>query len=170
MIGNPNPDFNLGLSFNIAWKGLDFSINGYGAFGQQVAKSYRQFSDHPDHNYCTDVYTKYWTGEGSTNRYPRFSDGKNVNMSEISSVWIEDADYFKFQNITLGYDFNRLIKWKGVRKLRAYVSAQNMLTITKYSGMDPEVGFGNGASYASGIDVGNYPSSNAWIFGLNITF
>lgn len=170
MIGNPNPDFNLGLSFNIAWKGLDFSINGYGAFGQQVAKSYRQFSDHPDHNYCTDVYTKYWTGEGSTNRYPRFSDGKNVNMSEISSVWIEDADYFKFQNITLGYDFNRLIKWKGVRKLRAYVSAQNMLTITKYSGMDPEVGFGNSASYASGIDVGNYPSSNAWIFGLNITF
>lgn len=170
MIGNPNPDFNLGLSFNIAWKGLDFSINGYGAFGQQVAKSYRQFSDHPDHNYCTDVYTKYWTGEGSTNRYPRFSDGKNVNMSEISSVWIEDADYFKFQNITLGYDFNRLIKWKGVRKIRAYVSAQNMLTITKYSGMDPEVGFGNGASYASGIDVGNYPSSNAWIFGLNITF
>ena len=170
MIGDPNPDFNLGLSFNIAWKGFDFAVNGYGAFGQQVAKSYRQFSDHPDNNYCTDVYTKYWTGEGSTNRYPRFTDGKNVNMSEISKVWVEDSDYFKVQNITLGYDFNRLFKWKAVSRFRAYVSAQNMLTFTKYSGMDPEVGFGNGASWASGIDVGNYPSSNAWIFGLNINF
>ena len=170
MIGDPNPDFNLGFSFNIAWKGLDFSVNGYGAFGQQVAKSYRQFSDHPDNNYCTDVFTKYWNGEGSTNRYPRFSDGKNVNMSEISKVWVENADFVKIQNITLGYDFNRLFKWKGVEKIRAYVSAQNMLTFTKYSGMDPEVGFGNGAAWASGIDNGYYPSSNAWIFGLNINF
>ena len=170
MIGDPNPDFNLGFSFNITWKGIDFSVNGYGAFGQQVAKSYRQFSDHPDNNYCTDVFTKYWTGEGSTNRYPRFSDGKNVNMSEISRVWVEDADYLKVQNITLGYDFNRLFKWQNVGKIRAYVSAQNMLTFTKYSGMDPEVGFGNGAAWASGIDNGYYPSSNAWIFGLNINF
>ena len=170
MIGDPNPDFNLGLSFNLAYKGFDFSVNGYGAFGQQVAKSYRQFSDHPDNNYCTDVFTKYWTGEGSTNRYPRFSDGKNVNMSEISKVWVEDADYFKIQNITLGYNFNQLFKWKNVSKIRAYVSAQNMLTFTNYSGMDPEVGFGNGAAWASGIDNGYYPSSNAWIFGLNITF
>ena len=170
MIGDPNPDFNIGFSFNVAWKGFDFSLTGYGAFGQQVAKSYRQFSDHPDNNYCTDVFTKYWTGEGSTNRYPRFSDGKNVNMSEISKVWVEDADYVKVQNVTLGYDFNRLLKWKNVSKIRAYVSAQNMLTFTKYSGMDPEVGFGNGASWASGIDNGYYPSSNAWIFGFNINF
>ncbi|MCQ2175247.1 MAG: TonB-dependent receptor [Bacteroidales bacterium] len=170
MIGSPHPSYNLGISFNIAWKGFDFAVNGYGAFGLQVAKSYRQFSDHPDNNYCTDVYTKYWTGEGSTNRYPRFTDGKNVNMSELSKVWVEDADYFKVQNITLGYDFNKLFKWKAVSRFRAYVSAQNMLTFTNYSGMDPEVGFGNGASWASGIDVGNYPSSNAWIFGLNINF
>lgn len=170
MIGDPNPDFNLGFSINVAYKGFDLAINGYGAFGQQVAKSYRQFSDHPDNNYCTDVFTKYWTGEGSTNRYPRFSDGKNVNMSEISRVWVEDADYLKVQNITLGYDFNRIFKWKNVGKIRAYVSAQNMLTFTKYSGMDPEVGFGNGASWASGIDNGYYPSSNAWIFGFNINF
>ena len=170
MIGDPNPSYNIGLSLNLSWKGFDFALNGYGALGLQVAKSYRQFSDHPDNNYCTDVFTKYWDGEGSTNRYPRFSDGKNVNMSELSKVWVEDADYFKFQNITLGYDFNRLLKCKNVGRIRAYVSAQNMLTITKYSGMDPEVGFGNGASWASGLDLGNYPSSNAWIFGLNINF
>lgn len=170
MIGDPNPDFNLGLSFNIAYKGFDFAVNGYGAFGQQIAKSYRHFSNRPDENYTTDVYTKYWTGEGTTNRYPRFSDGKNVNMSEVSSIWIEDGDYFKISNITLGYDLKRVLKFLPVQKFRLYVSAQNMITFTGYSGMDPEIGYGDGKNWASGIDVGNYPGSNAWIGGINITF
>ena len=170
MIGDPNPDYNIGLSFNLSWKGIDFAVNGYGALGQQIAKSYRHFSNKPDENYTTDVYTKWWTGEGSTNRYPRFSDGKNTNMSEVSSIWIEDGSYFKISNITLGYDFNRLFKWKACQRIRAYVSAQNMLTFTKYSGMDPEIGYGDGQGWMSGVDVGNYPSSRAWIFGLNIAF
>jgi len=170
MIGDPNPDYTTGLSMSIQFKGFDFSLNGYGSFGQQVAKSYRQFSDHPDDNYCTDVYTKYWTGEGSTNRYPRFTHGKHVNMSELSKVWVEDADFFKISQISLGYDLKKAIKALPVTKFRVYVSALNMLTFTKYSGMDPEVGFGNGASWASGIDCGYYPSSNSWQVGLNITF
>lgn len=170
MIGDPNPDFNLGLSLNLAYKGFDLAVNGYGMFGQQIAKNYREFSNNPDHNYTTDVYTKYWTGEGSTNRYPRFSDGKNTNMSEISSVWIEDGDFFKINNITLGYDLKRCCSWLPVQKLRLYVQAQNMLTFTNYSGMDPEVGYGDGQSWGSGIDLGNYPSSNAWIGGLTINF
>ena len=170
MIGDPNPDYTAGLSMSLQFKGFDFSLNGYGSFGQQVAKSYRQFSDHPDDNYCTDVYTKYWTGEGSTNRYPRFTHGKHVNMSELSKVWVEDADFFKISQISLGYDLKKAIKALPVTKFRVYVSALNMLTFTKYSGMDPEVGFGNGASWASGIDCGYYPSSNSWQVGLNITF
>ena len=170
MIGDPNPDYTVGLNINIAYKGFDFSLNGYGSFGQQVAKSYRQFSDHPDDNYCTDVYTKYWTGEGSTNRYPRFTDGKNVNMSEISRVWIEDADFFKISRISIGYDLKRVAKFLPVSKCRIYVSASNMFTFTSYSGMDPEVGFGNGTSWASGIDCGYYPSSRSWQVGLNINF
>ena len=170
MIGDPNPDFTLGLNINISYKGFDFALNGYGSFGQQVAKSYRQFSDHPDDNYCTDVYTKYWKGEGSTNRYPRFSDGKTANMSEISRVWIEDADFFKISRISLGYDFKRLYSKLPVQKCRLYVSLSNFFTFTGYSGMDPEVGFGNGASWASGIDCGYYPSARSWQVGLNINF
>ena len=170
MIGDPNPDYTVGLNINIAYKGFDFSLNGYGSFGQQVAKSYRQFSDHPDDNYCTDVYTKYWTGEGSTNRYPRFTDGKHVNMSEISRVWIEDADFFKISRISFGYDIKRVAKFLPVNKCRIYVSASNMFTFTDYSGMDPEVGFGNGTSWASGIDCGYYPSARSWQVGLNINF
>ena len=170
MIGDPNPDFTVGLSLNLAWKGIDFSLNGYGQFGQQVAKSYRQFSDHPDDNYCTDVYTKYWNGEGSTNHYPRFTHGKHVNMSELSRVWLEDADFFKISNITLGYDLKRAIKNLPLAKFRVYVSAVNMFTFTGYTGMDPEVGFGNNTSWATGIDNGYYPSSRSWQVGLNIVF
>ena len=170
MIGDPNPDFTVGLSINLEWKGLDFSLNGYGSFGQQVAKSYRQFSDHPDDNYTTDVYTKYWNGEGSTNHYPRFTHGKHVNMSELSRVWLEDADFFKISNISLGYDIKRVAKFLPVSKCRLYVTATNMFTFTGYSGMDPEVGFGNGTSWATGIDNGYYPSSRSWQVGLNIIF
>ena len=170
MIGDPNPDYNLGLTLYLQFKGFDFSMNGYGAFGQQVAKSYRQFSDHPDDNYCTDVYTKYWTGEGTTDRYPRFTHGKHVNQSELSRVWIEDADYFKISRLSLGYDLKRAMKFLPVARFHLYVAAQNMFTFTKYSGMDPEVGFGNDTNWASGIDNGYYPSARSWQVGVNITF
>ncbi len=170
MIGDPNPDFTAGLNINISYKGFDLGINGYGSFGQQVAKSYRQFSDHPDDNYCTDVFTKYWTGEGSTNEYPRFTHGKTANMSEISRVWIEDADFFKISRISFGYDFKRLYSKLPVQKCRLYVSLNNFICFTGYSGMDPEVGFGNGSSWASGIDCGYYPSSRSFQVGLNVNF
>ena len=170
MIGDPNPDYTVGLNITVAYKGFDLGINGYGSFGQQVAKSYRQFSDHPDDNYCTDVYTKYWTGEGSTNEYPRFSDGKTANMSEISRVWIEDADFFKISRISFGYDFKKLYSKLPVQKCRLYVSLNNFICFTGYSGMDPEVGFGNGTSWASGIDCGYYPSSRAFQVGMNVNF
>ena len=170
MIGDPNPDYTLGLNVTVAYKGFDLGINGYGSFGQQVAKSYRQFSDHPDDNYCTDVYTKYWTGEGSTNEYPRFSDGKTANMSEISRVWIEDADFFKISRISFGYDFKKLYSKLPVQKCRLYISLNNFICFTGYSGMDPEVGFGNGTSWASGIDCGYYPSSRSFQVGANINF
>ena len=170
MIGDPNPDYTVGLNITVSYKGFDFGLNGYGSFGQQVAKSYRQFSDHPDDNYCTDVYTKYWTGEGSTNEYPRFSDGKTANMSEISRVWIEDADFFKISRISFGYDFKKLYSKLPVQKCRLYVSLNNFICFTGYSGMDPEVGFGNGTSWASGIDCGYYPSSRSFQVGMNINF
>jgi TonB-linked SusC/RagA family outer membrane protein len=170
MIGNPNPDYNLGLSINLAYKGFDFSLNGYGAFGQQIAKSYRHFSSKPDENYTTDVFTKYWTKEGSTDRYPRFTHGKHANMGEVSKIWIEDGDYFKISNITFGYDFKILFKNMPLTRCRLDVSAENMFTLTQYTGMDPEIGYGDGTEWMSGVDVGNYPTANAWIFGVNLTF
>lgn len=146
------------------------SINAYGAFGQQIAKSYREFSNSPNNNYTTDVYTKYWTGEGSTNRYPAFTHGKNTNFKELSDLYIENGDYVKISNVSFGYDLKSAFKKLPLHKLRVYVSAQNLFTFTKYSGFDPEVGYGNGEGWASGIDIGYYPSPKTILGGINIVF
>jgi len=169
-IGNPHPDLNLGLNLSLEYKGLDFSINAYGMYGHQIAKSYRNFSDKPNHNYTTDVYSKYWTGEGSTNRYPRFTDGKNTNMKEISDLYIEDANFLKISNITIGYDLKHIWSNLPLQKIRIYVSGQNLFTFTDYSGMDPEVGYGDNENWAGGIDLGYYPNPRTILGGLNITF
>jgi TonB-linked SusC/RagA family outer membrane protein len=169
-IGNPHPDFTGSFSLNLAYKGLDFSVTAYGAFGQQVMKSYRSFSDTPNDNYTTDVYTKYWTGEGSTNRYPSFSYGKHENFKDISDIYVENADYVKISNVTIGYNFKNAWKNLPASQLRIYVAAQNLFTISGYSGMDPEVGDGAGYSWTSGIDSGYYPSSRTFMVGINLKF
>jgi TonB-linked SusC/RagA family outer membrane protein len=169
-IGNPHPDFTGSFSLNLAYKGLDFSVTAYGAFGQQVMKSYRSFSDTPNDNYTTDVYTKYWTGEGSTNRYPSFSYGKHENFKDISDIYVENADYVKISNVTIGYNFKNAWKNLPASQLRIYVAAQNLFTISGYSGMDPEVGDGGGYSWTSGIDSGYYPSSRTFMVGVNLKF
>jgi len=170
MIGNPHPKFTMGFNFNCSYKGFDLSVNAYGAFGHQIAKSYREFSNSPNNNYTTDVYTKYWTGEGSTNRYPAFTHGKNTNFKELSDLYIENGDYVKISNVSFGYDLKSAFKKLPLQKLRIYVSAQNLFTFTKYSGFDPEVGYGNGESWASGIDIGYYPSPKTILGGINIVF
>ncbi len=170
MIGNPHPDYTGSLSLNLAWKGFDLSVTAYGAFGHQILKSYRSFSDTPNDNYTTDVYTKYWTGEGSTNRYPSFSYGKHENFVDISDIYIEDADFVKLSNITFGYNIANSWKRLPFSELRFYVTAQNLYTFSNYSGMDPEVGYGAGYNWASGIDNGYYPSSKTFMAGVNIKF
>ncbi|MBP7508473.1 MAG: TonB-dependent receptor [Prolixibacteraceae bacterium] len=170
MIGNPHPKFTMGFNFNCSYKGIDLSVNAYGAFGHQIAKCYREFSNSPNNNYTNEVYTKYWTGEGSTNRYPAFTHGKNTNFKELSDLYIEDGDYVKISNISIGYDLKSVIKKLPLQKLRIYITAQNLFTFTKYSGFDPEVGYGNSESWASGIDIGYYPSPKTILGGINIVF
>ena len=169
MIGNPNPDFNLGLNFWMAYKNFDFAISGYGAFGQQIAKSYRSFVDRPADNFTTEFLYETWQGEGTSNRLPRLSDGSNPNWMNISDIWIEDGSFFRISNVTLGYDFSKLIKSKYVGKCRIYVSAQNLYTFTKYSGMDPEIGYGDD-DWSSGIDLGFFPSPRTILVGVNLQF
>ena len=169
MIGDPNPHFTTGLNFWMAYKGFDFSIAGYGAFGQQIAKSYRSFADSQRDNFTTDVF-QTWQGEGTSNRLPILTYGSNRNWQNISDIYIENGDYFKVSNVTLGYDFRRLVNMKHISKCRLYFTAQNLLTLTGYSGMDPEIGKGTEDDWVSGIDVGFYPSARTFLIGVNIQF
>ena len=169
MIGDPNPHFTAGLNFWMAWKGFDFNIAGYGAFGHQVAKSYRSFADSQRDNFTTEVF-QTWQGEGTSNKYPRLTYGSNPNWQNISDIYIENGDYFKISNVCIGYDFRKLVDMKYISKCRLFFQAQNLLTITKYSGMDPEMGKGTDDDWASGIDVGFYPSSRTFLFGVNLQF
>ena len=169
-IGNPNPDIMLGVNLGFNWKGLDFAVNGAGAFGMQIMRSYRSFSDAPYQNYDTTIFNR-WYGEGTSNDQPKISSTGSPNTNYVSTRYMEDADYFKIKTITLGYDFKNL--WKGCpfQQLRLYVQAQNLITFTGYTGLDPEVGNSAGGNgWASGVDLGLYPPSRTYLVGANIKF
>lgn len=169
IIGNPHPDITLGVNFNVEWKGIDLSMNLYGAFGHQILKNYRDYSIAPYNNFTSDVYER-WHGENTSNKMPRLSSSSHTNWSRISSIYIEDADFLKIKNLTIGYDLKQAFKKLPLQRLRLYVTGQNLFTFTGYSGMDPEIGYGAGDSWASGIDLGNYPSSRIYMIGANIQF
>ena len=170
MIGDPNPDFILGFNLNMQYKGFDFSVTGRGALGQQIAKSYRSFGDSPTQNYTKDVYGS-WTGEGTSNKLPRLNSGSYTNWIMISDIFLETGDYVKIANVSIGYDFSKLINTSPFGKLRLYFSGNNLFTFTGYSGMDPEIGYGyEDSSWMSGIDLGSYPSSSTYIVGVNFKF
>jgi TonB-linked SusC/RagA family outer membrane protein len=169
MIGSGHPDFLLGFNLYFAWKGLDFSITGAGAFGQEIAKSYRSFADSPLQNFTTDIFGR-WTGEGTSNKLPRLTTGSNINWQNISDIYIEKGDYVKIQNVQLGYDFKQAFRKLPFGQVRLYVSAQNVYTFTKYSGLDPEIGYGADQGWVQGIDLGYYPAPRTYMVGLNIKF
>ena len=169
-IGNPNPDVMLGVNLGCSWKGFDFAVNGAGAFGQQIMRSYRSFSDAPYQNYDTTIFNR-WHGEGTSNTVPRISATGHQNTNWVSTRYMENADYFKIKTITLGYDFKHIWKACPLQQLRFYVQAQNLVTFTGYTGLDPEVGnTAGGKNWASGIDLGLYPPSRTFLVGASIKF
>ena len=169
-IGNPHPDVTLGITLGCEWKGFDFGVTGSGAFGMQVMQCYRTALLANQYNsYTVDAFDR-WHGEGTSNKYPRLTVGQIADQW-VSTRYMQDADYFKIQNITLGYNFNKIWKGSPFSQLRLYVQAQNLYTFTKYTGVDPEVGSAGGAdSWARGIDVGLYPSARTFIVGASIKF
>lgn len=172
-LGNGLPKYTFGFNFNLAWKGFDLSANFTGAAGFQIAQSYRN-PDSPQANYSRRIL-KRWTGEGTSNEIPRVTYG-DVGNWLFSDLYLQDGDYIRLQNLTMGYDFKKLISWKGLSKMRLYFQVQNLFTLTKYDGMDPEIGSFNGTdgnssdSWVSGVDMGYYPHPRTFIVGLNLAF
>jgi TonB-linked SusC/RagA family outer membrane protein len=170
-LGNPNPDFEMGLQINLEYKSFYLNTTLVGKYGMQVMQSYRSFSDNFTQNYTSSVFDR-WHGEGTSTKMPRLTYGSNRNQQYISDIYMHDADYLRVNNLTFGYDFSKLVQSKvdAISALKMYVAVNNLYTFTKYDGMDPEVRFGHDASWASGIDLGLYPLPRTVMFGLSLGF
>jgi TonB-dependent starch-binding outer membrane protein SusC len=172
MLGNPIPDFELGIQLNASWKGIYANVTLTGKFGHQVMRSYRSFADNFDQNYTTEIFGR-WHGEGTSNRLPRLSSVSHRNQQFISDIYMHDADFLRINNLTVGYDFGSLAKKLGwFSGAQVYFSTNNLYTFTKYEGMDPEVTFGgsDNTPWASGVDLGLYPLPRTVMVGVNLTF
>lgn len=163
-IGNPVPKLNYGLNVSGNFKGFDFSVLLQGVSGVDKYNDGKKILDYDTRpfNYTTEVLNS-WHGEGTSTTIPRVSFTDN-GSSRISSIFVEDASYFRVKNVEVGYSFTSLFKKKnmGLRDVRLYVSGQNLYTHTHYTGLDPES--------INAVDMGTYPQSRAFLFGLNVKF
>ena len=164
-LGNGTPDFTYGFNLGFSYKNFDFALNAYGAAGSQIVQSYRNHANSKA-NYTSAILGR-WTGEGTSNRIPRVTD-TNINW-QFSDLYIQDGDYLRISNITVGYDFAKLINLKAISQARLYFQVQNAFTFTKYDGMDPEIGYGT-SDWVSGVDLGYYPRPRTFLVGVNLKF
>lgn len=169
MIGDPNPDYTFGINLGADYKGFDFALSASGVMGNQIIQSYRDFAIFPTHNFTTEVFER-WYGEGTSNRLPKLSTASSKNFSNISDLYVEDGDFLRITNVSIGYDFKNILGKTFFEKLRLYFAIHNLVTFTKYSGMDPEIGYSGGTSFGSGIDLGYYPSPRTMMLGLSVAF
>lgn len=164
-LGNGMPDFTYGFTLGFDYKGFDFNVTANGMVGNDVVQAYRNVGTKTA-NYTTEVLSR-WTGEGTSNKYPRVTEN-NINW-QFSDLFIHDGSFLRVSNITLGYDFVKILKTQLFSQARLYFQIQNALTFTKYNGMDPEIGYGVN-SWASGIDLGYYPRPRTILVGVNLKF
>ncbi|MGV3459264.1 MAG: SusC/RagA family TonB-linked outer membrane protein [Flavobacterium sp.] len=164
-IGDPIPDATMGINIALNYKGFDFVAYGFASIGNDMVRNYERTStDVQRMNYTLDR----WTGPGTSNSVPRVTTGATGN-NVFSSYFVEDASYFRIQNVQLGYTINSdLTKKAWIDKVRIYVGANNLYTFTKYMGYDP--GASNGDPLSSGIDYGFYPVPRTYLVGLNLNF
>ena len=167
MIGDPNPDAIFGFTFNCAYKGFDFSLAANGVAGNQLAFNLRQVDGIYDN--WPAQYMGRWHGEGTSNRYPRVEAQPTPSWGWNSDLYVEDGDYLRIQNVTLGYDFKELAPNMKLSQARLYIAVNNLYTFTGYYGADPEIGHAD-EGWSKGIDVGFYPTPRTYMLGVNLKF
>ncbi len=168
VIGNPFADIYGGLTANLQYKNIDFSMQWYGTYGNDVFNYPTTFlyTGTQDVNVAAGTLNKVWSLENTGAKYPRLTQlDRNGNYQRPSDLFIEDGSYLRLRNIQLGYNF----KIDGIQKFRLYVSGQNLFTITNYSGFDPEVAAGGDVINDFGIDYARNPVTRTYLLGLNLT-
>ena len=163
MIGKPNPDWMVGLTVAADWNGFDLSAFFQGSFGADVFDALRRY-ELAAVNYTSDALER-WTGPGTSNSMPRIVLGDTPKNFRPSTLLVHDASFLRLRNLQVGYTLPAQLTRKAyIQRLRFYASFDNLLTITGYKGMDPEIGS------TMGIDKGVYPQARVYTFGLNLTF
>ncbi|HLO58966.1 MAG TPA: TonB-dependent receptor [Bacteroidales bacterium] len=170
VIGNPNPDFTYGLNIGLNYKNLDLSAFFYGSYGNDIYnwnKWWTDFWPSFQGQKSEDLLTKSWTPDRTNTDVPKASNTSNFSTNtQSTSYYIEDGSYLRLKNLTIGYTIPESIVNKvKIKNLRVYVQAVNLFTLTKYTGLDPELG---GGDTAFGIDYGNYPTVRQFNVGLNL--
>lgn len=178
-LGSPQPKFFGGLNLDGSYKAFDFNFYFYGAFGNKILnyeesnlETFQNRSFAGIENISQEYYANAWTPTNPSNKYARILYNDNpVGNSLPSSAWIENGSFLKLKNFTVGYTFpTAMVRKLAVSRLRLYASTQNLFTITKYKGLDPEIGAQGGYATQNGVDNGTYPSSRFYTVGLNLTF
>ena len=176
-VGSAIPKVTAGLNVSLGYRGWDLSLFFQGAYGQKIFSVlnrdiegfYRAF------NVTQRYFDNRWTGEGTSNEYPRASWDASGNNTKFSTRFLEDGSYTRLKNLQLGYSFSSdLLSKLRLNTVRIYFSATNLLTFSKYSGMDPEMTVSDNSKgegdRANGMDWGTYPSAKSYNLGLNISF
>ncbi len=165
-IGSPNPDFTYGINNTVTWKGFDLNVFLQGSQGNQIYNQNRYILEsalYGNSSGSTRVLGR-WTGPGTSNTVPRAIAGDPNTNLRVSSYYMEDGSYLRLKTLTLGYKLPAAVLGRiSAKQIRLYVTGQNLVTLTKYTGFDPEVG-------ASGVDLGSYPQPRVLLAGLNIGF
>lgn len=163
-IGNPNPKLSYGLNLSGSYKGFDIGILFQGVQGVDKYNDLKKITDYDTRPFNHSIRTlEAWHGEGTSNTVPRSTFNDN-GSSRVSDIFVEDASYLRLKNLEIGYSFGAMLKRTntGIKNVRLYVSAQNIFTITDYTGLDPES--------TDFFDQGTYPQSRALLFGVNVQF
>ncbi len=164
-LGSSIPKWTYGLTLNAAYKGFDIMVFAQGAAGNKIFQGLRRL-DIEYSNWQTNALSR-WTGEGTSNTYPRLTaEDNNGNFGSMSDFYLENGDYLRLKQLQVGYTIKSVLLDKiSVTKFRVYLQSENLLTFTKYTGYDPEIGGG-----VYGIDKGFYPQARSFIAGLQLQF
>jgi len=164
-IGDPIADATMGLNLSFDFYNFDFGAYAFASIGNDIVRNYER--NLPNTNRPIQ-YLNRWTGEGTSNTFPRVTTGA-TNNTLFSDFYVEDGSFVRLQNVQLGYSIgsDTAERW-GIKKLRFYVSASNLITLTEYSGYDPTAS--TGQPIGGGIDYGFYPNPRTYLVGMNLNF
>jgi TonB-linked SusC/RagA family outer membrane protein len=176
-LGSAIPKLTAGINLAANYKNFDLSIFFQGTYGNKIYSQLNQDIEgfYRGFTVTQRYFDNRWTGEGTSNTQPRASWNAKSNNAMPSSRFLEDGSYMRLKNLQLGYSIpEKVIKAIGLSKARVYASGTNLLTLTRYSGLDPEMTVSNNSQGegdgAAGIDWGTYPPAMTIMLGLDITF